>query len=200
MENRFWDLVRVIATLLVIILAVISFALYQKAQTAITEMAAKQEEEKKRTVEILTKWVFSVSEKISRTECREIVMGVMMAEDPLLMLAIIELESKKFMPGALSSEGAIGWCQVMYEDRSGKDIHGKALIKAGIIKEKRDLWDIDKNIKAGAFIFEGYLKQTNGDVTKALDRYLGKKDGAYTLRILTTYANLSILVAKEKKV
>ena len=147
----------------------------------------------------LTKWVYENSTLISRATCQEIVRAVMKTKYPTLMLAIIELESKKFTPGALSSKGAIGWCQVMFEDRAGKDIHGKELFKAGIIKEKRDLWDITPNIKSGEFILDQKLVKGKGDVTKALEGYLGEADGKYVLRILSTYANLNMLILRKEE-
>jgi hypothetical protein len=137
---------------------------------------------------MLTKWVYDNSTRISRATCKEIVCEVMKTKYPVFMLSIVELESVKFTPGSLSSAGAIGWCQIMYE------AHGAELMRAGIIKEKRDLWDTGPNIRAGAFIFEKYLNKNKGDVAKTLENYLGKKDGAYLLRILSTHANLSILV------
>ena len=137
---------------------------------------------------ILTKWVYDNSSRISITTAKEIVSEVTKTKYPLLMLSIIEVESVKFTPGALSQKvGAIGWCQVNYA------AHGPDLIKAGIIKEKRDLWDVAPNIRAGAFIFDQKLKRSNGDVNAALEGYLGGVDGAYTKRIMSTLSNLYIL-------
>jgi len=147
----------------------------------------------KRMEVCLIKWIYDNSERISRATCEEIAQKVMETKYPLLILAIIEVESMKFTPGALSPKiGAIGWCQVRYE------VHSASLIKAGIIKEKRDLWDIGSNIKAGAFIFEMYLRQNKGDISKTLESYLGGKDGAYLLRVLINHANLSVLVSQQE--
>jgi len=143
----------------------------------------------KATEERLTQWVYDNSELISRAQCAEIVREAMKAKYPLLMLSIIELESKRFTPGALSPRvKAMGWCQINYGE------HGKELIEAGIIIEKRDLWNTGMNIRAGDFILKQKFAKSGGNVPRALEGYLGGRDGAYVLRILSNYANLSVLV------
>ena len=146
---------------------------------------------------VLIKWVYDKSSRISLTSAKIISKEVMKTDKPLLLLALIEMESQ-FVPSAFSSKEAIGLTQVMFEDSKGKDIHGKALIKSGIIKEKRDLFDITPSIQAGNLILDGYLIQSKGDVPKALERYLGGKDGAYLIRILSNLANLYVLTSKTE--
>ncbi|OGM08243.1 hypothetical protein A2Z67_00900 [Candidatus Woesebacteria bacterium RBG_13_36_22] len=136
----------------------------------------------------LTKWVFEHSTQISINTSRAIVTEVMKTNKPLLMLALIEVESN-FVPSAISNKGAIGLTQVMF------DIHKPALLKAEIIKERRDLFDIGPSIHAGYLILEGYLLQNKGNVPKALENYLGGRDGAYVNRILTNLANLYVTVS-----
>jgi soluble lytic murein transglycosylase len=92
-----------------------------------------------------------------------------------------------FTPTALSNKGAMGLTQVMPK------YHRKNLIKAGIITTDRDLFNIGASIKAGDMILSEHLAQTNNDVTKALDKYLGGKDGVYVKRIQANLANLYIL-------
>lgn len=135
------------------------------------------------TEKILTKWVFEKSDRISFQIAQTIVREAMKTDKPLLMLALIEVESN-FVPSAVSSKGAMGLTQVM------PFVHSKVLIEAKIIKEKRDLFDIGPSIQAGNVILSDYLRQSNGDVPKALERYLGGKDGAYVHRILANLANL----------
>ena len=145
---------------------------------------------------VLVEWVYQHSTLISRSTCQEIVRETLKTKYPLLLLSIIELESKQFTPGAISTKGCIGWCQINYY------VHEKELIQAGIIKEKRDLWDVSPNVKAGDFILKTKFQKSGGDVTRALAGYLGEKDGEYVRKILTTFANLSILVTtagKEKE-
>ena len=142
----------------------------------------------------LSKWIYSHSERISKNTCEEIAREVAKTTQPALLLSLIELESIKFTPGALSAKGAIGWCQVMFDEK-GKDVHGQELIKAGIIKEKRDLWDTACNIKAGAFILDMKLKKSKGNIQETLIAYNGGRDAntpAYLLRVLSNFAELSV--------
>ena len=138
------------------------------------------------TEELLTKWVYSKSIKISVGTARQIVKEAMKTDKPLLTLALISIESE-FCPSATSSAGAIGLSQIMY------NYHGKALIEAKIIKEKRDLYNVADSIKAGSFILNGFLKQTNGDLSKALEKYLGGANTWYVNRILANLGSLYIL-------
>lgn len=135
----------------------------------------------------LVQWVYDHSTKISRAQCQEIVREAMKYRYPELLLAIIELESVKFSPGSLSSVGAIGWCQINAKE------HAAELIKAGIIKEVRDLWDTGPNIRAGAYILDQKLKHTKS-VADALNAYRGGRNDIYVLRILSNHADLSIPV------
>lgn len=135
---------------------------------------------------ILTKWVFEKSTKISMQTAETIVKEAMKVEKPLLMLALIEVESS-FVPTSLSNKGAFGLTQVMPK------VHGKMLKEAKIIKDDRDLFDIQPSIQAGNLILNGYLKDSKGDISKALERYLGGKDGAYLHKILVNLASLYIL-------
>lgn len=135
---------------------------------------------------ILVKWVYDNSKNISMGTSQSIVKEAMKTNKPLLILALTEVESN-FVPTAVSSKGAVGLTQVMY------DIHKQDLSKLGIAKEKRDLFDVSPAIQAGNLILDSCLVQSKGDVTKALERYLGGQDGAYVKRILSHLANLYIL-------
>jgi hypothetical protein len=136
--------------------------------------------------DILTNWVLSRSDRISRSAAKEIVKESMWVDYPMLMLAIIEVESN-FVPTAISSKGAVGLTQIMPK------IHGPALIKSNIIKEHRDLFDIAISIRAGNIVLRDCLKQSKGNISNALEQYLGGKDGAYVKAILTNLATLYIL-------
>lgn len=140
----------------------------------------------KQTEETLTLWVYNHSVRISKPSANLIVKESLKTSKPLLVLALIDAESE-FTPTAFSKKEAIGLTQVMF------DIHGKELFKAAIIKERRDLFDIIPSIQAGEWVLNSCLTQTKGDVPKALERYLGGKDGAYLQRILTNLANLYVL-------
>ena len=140
----------------------------------------------------LTQWVYDHSTRISRAQCQEIVREAMKYRYPELLLAIMELESIKFNPGAMSTtkDGAplaLGWCQINIRE------HTSELIKAGIIKEVRDLWDTGPNIRAGAYILDQKLKLSKGDIAEALSAYKsGSRDTTYLLRILSNHANLTV--------
>lgn len=135
---------------------------------------------------LLVEWVYSHSSRISKDTCKIIVDECMKTNKPLLMLALIQVESE-FSPTVISDRGAIGLCQVMFPS------HEKALISAGIIKEKRDLFDIPCSIKAGNFIITGMLKSSSGDIVKALNLYLGGYNVTYQHRILANLGTLYIL-------
>jgi soluble lytic murein transglycosylase-like protein len=143
------------------------------------------------TEDILTKWVYFKSEKISMDVSRLIAKEAIKTERPLLILAMISMESE-FVPSATSSKRAVGLMQIMWEP------HKKVLIEAGIAKERRDLYDICPSIRAGNFILNGFLSQSNGNVQKALELYLGGKDQAYTRRILGNLADLYILTGEKQ--
>ncbi len=136
---------------------------------------------------ILAGWIYSKSEKISIDTARLIVKEALKTERPLLILAMISAESE-FVPSATSPKGAIGLMQIIWH------FHGKTLIDAKLAKEKRDLYDISVAIQSGNFLMNGFLKQENGDLEKALHRYLGGKDGYYVKRILLNLGNLYLLV------
>jgi len=146
-----------------------------------------KDKSKRETYEkVLTKWIYEHSNRISIGMAGEIARETVKTDKPLLVLALIEVESN-FIPSATSNKGAIGLTQVMF------DVHGKMLIKNGVIKEKRDLYDIAPSIHAGSLVLDSCLVQSKGDVSKALEYYLGGKDGAYLLRILSNLANLYML-------
>jgi len=136
--------------------------------------------------DVLTKWVYEHSKQISLTTSREIAKEAMKTNKPLLMLALIEVESN-FVPTAVSNKGAIGLTQVM------PVYHEKSITAKGIIKERRDLFDVVPSIQAGNFVLDSCLTQSKGDVSKALESYLGGQDKWYVNRILSNLANLYML-------
>lgn len=135
----------------------------------------------------LTRWVYQNSERISIHSAETIVRESMKTNKPLLLLALINAETN-FVPTAVSSKGAVGLTQVMF------NVHGKLLIERGIIKEKRDLFDLATSIRAGDVILSGYLQQSHGDVAKALERYLGQSNTYYSYKVLSNLANLYVMV------
>jgi hypothetical protein len=180
------------------ILLAITIGLWQTAERDVHARIERDLAFERAQLELkLSKWIYDRSERISRTTCEEIAREAMKTKNPALTVAIMEIESIKFTPGALSTirgaPGAMGWMQVRWE------VHSEALVKAGIAREKRDLWDTPINIRSGAFIFEDNLKASKGDVSKALSAYLGGQDGVYLLRILSNFASLSVKESQPKE-
>lgn len=139
---------------------------------------------------ILTGWIYNKSSRISRNTCKEIAVESVKTGKPLLILAVIQAESE-FVPSSVSNKGAMGLAQIM-------DVHVKDLIKAGIIHEKRDLFNIPQSIHACNFILDGFLKRTGGNVSKALELYLGARDGVYLHKTLSNLADLYVLTLEVK--
>jgi DNA-binding protein Fis len=110
---------------------------------------------------------------------------------PLIVLALIQRESG-FNPMAKSKAGAIGLMQVLPKYHQDK-LNGKPT---------EDLYHIAPNIRVGCAILSSYLKQSDGNMLKALHRYLSlnaRKEHlmAYQLDILHTM--LVSLMDREKR-
>ena len=103
----------------------------------------------------------------------------------------MEVESN-FVPSATSTKGALGLTQVM------PGVWEKDLIAKGIIKERRDLFDIGPSIAAGDYVLGVFIKESKGNVEKALEKYLGGRDGAYVKRIYANLANLYVIAGEIK--
>ena len=136
--------------------------------------------------ENLAQWVFSRSNKISMSMSRQIVAEAMKCDYPLLILSLIRAESE-FTPTAISSAQAWGLTQVRYS------VHGKALVKAGICTNARDLFDVDKSIRAGNLILMDLLNQAGGDPIQALERYVGGKQKGYVDQITRNHLALALI-------
>ncbi len=134
--------------------------------------------------EVIAFWIMNHSSRISDSTAQQIATEAFKYPHPILILSLIEAESE-FTPTAVSKMGAVGLGQVIY------NIHKKDLVTLGIHR-KRDLFDIDKNMKATSFILQMMLKKDNGDIVKALHSYLGEKGGKYINRIFSNYVHLSL--------
>ncbi len=95
-----------------------------------------------------------------------------------LIKAIIKVESSG-NPKAISSEGAWGLMQVRHA------VWGKELKKAGIIRHNQELFNPEKNIRAGEYILTKYYGQT-GCLTKTLKKYSGN-DKRYFEKVMAVY-------------
>ena len=149
-------------------------------------LSEKHSLNQERLTHALSDWVYANSDRISRDTSEKIVTECLKTDKPLLLLALIKTESE-FIPNAVSKQGAIGLTQVMFNH------HGKALINQGILKDKRELFDIATSIKAGNYIFSLMLKENGDDVIKAFNSYLGGTNETYLKRILTTLGTLYLL-------
>lgn len=158
----------------------------EEAKTKVEELQTHiaKPQPKDRRMEVATAWVIRHSERISEVAAKHIADEAFKYPNSILILSLIEAESE-FTPTAVSSAGAIGLGQIMY------NIHKKDLAELGITK-KRDLFDPEKNVRATAFVLKMMLDRGGGDVTKALHFYLGGKDGKYVSRIFLNYVQLSM--------
>lgn len=102
-------------------------------------------------------------------ERKQIQANKVLFENPIderLIKAIIQVESSG-NPKTISKKGACGLMQVRYA------IWHIELRKMGIIRTKQCLFNPEKNMKAGKYILTKYLKETDGNLEKALVKYSG---------------------------
>lgn len=187
MRNIKWELISF--ALISIMIVGIGFAYnYERGNQA--RMDRDQRVQQARLETKLSKWIYDHSTRISTKTCIEIAREIAKTNKPNLILAIITVESEN-VPSAVSNKGAKGLGQIMFKS------HSDVLIKGGIVKEERDLFDIIPNIRATDYVISACLKQSQNDVSKALTGYLGGQDGWYVKRILEHNANLDILVSQK---
>ncbi len=136
----------------------------------------------------LAKWVYKHS-RISKGMAEQIVDGACRTKYPLLLLALMKTESH-FIPTAVSEMGAMGLGQVMY-------YHEKKLIKAGILDEMRDIFEIPIGIKATEFMWTFKLNKAKGNIVAALTYYYGERNEEYINGILGDYYTLRNLCSGE---
>lgn len=86
--------------------------------------------------------------------------------DDDLVNAIIQVESSG-NPKAISNKGAYGLMQIRWS------IWKDELKKAGIVKEKRDLFNPRINIEAGKYILAHYMDKHDNNLKAALNSYSG---------------------------
>ena len=100
------------------------------------------------------------AERILRAVHCESSKHVMLRDRPQLVLAVIDVESA-FDPFAVSSAGAVGLMQVM------------PFWPGQLGLSKRDLLDVELNVRMGTSILAYYLERERGDYRRALGRYNG---------------------------
>jgi soluble lytic murein transglycosylase-like protein len=100
------------------------------------------------------------AERILRAVSCEANKHTMLRDRPQLVLAVIDVESA-FDPFAVSYAGAIGLMQVM------------PFWPTELGLTKKDLIDVELNIRMGTSILAYYLERERGDYRRALGRYNG---------------------------
>ena len=143
-------------------------------------------------IDKLSTWVYRHSNRISFREARTIVeKTIKISNNPILLLAIM-CEESHFNPKAISKSGAIGLGQIL-----PNKYQLNLLKKNEIIKDKRDLFDIETNIRATEFIFSLKLKKANGNIQKALKYYLGGNSEKYVNDILKNIGEMFCFITKK---
>ena len=129
----------------------------------------------------LTKRIIEVNKKLDRNTARRIARALMSASEeynvPLPILISVCWQESHFNPKVYSKSGCIGLMQVNYS------VWKKELN----LKSKKELWDIETNIKAGAYILSTYYRKER-NWKDALVRYYGISDFAekvYKKQVLT---------------
>jgi soluble lytic murein transglycosylase-like protein len=107
-----------------------------------------------------------------------------------LILAICLVESN-FNPHVESGKGAVGLMGIM------PGVWLEELEAHGIVSGKEDLFTISKNIDAGAFVLERYLKKTD-NLKNALSRYAGG-DPSYAARVLRMQNKITLARRSEQQ-
>lgn len=196
MRRKILKVIGLWLVLLIVAVGIVQLAQYiQEIKNAhVRQNQLKAQQKAENLEKVLTKWVYTHSDKISEKTSRLIVQSAMKTDKPLLILAVIAVESE-FAPTAVGRDTkygkAKGLTQVMWK------LWGEPLKKANIAKEERDLFDIDVSIKAGNFVLDDCFRQGGDDISKVLQCYLGGMEGWYKNRITENLANL-YLITRER--
>lgn len=136
----------------------------------------------------LIKWVYDTSTCVSWHTAGQIVDAARQSSHSLFLLSLIAAESHpKFNPYSLSSKGAIGLGQIM-------PVYVKELVAQKLIINKRQLYDIEANIRATEYIFLKEYVKSGYDLRKALKRYLSVDNYDYYSEIMNNYFYLQSLL------
>ena len=106
-----------------------------------------------------------------------------------MLIAVIQVESG-FDIYATSSKGAKGLGQIT------TSIWAEELVKAKVWDKKTDVYDYRKNIAGTNYILDKYMEKFGG-WKECLNRYVGGDD-SYVLKVLSNYAELTLLISKEE--
>ena len=76
--------------------------------------------------------------------------------------------------------------------------HSKTLLRRKIVSCREDMFDADKGVHAGVFVFAGYVHRA-GSVRKSLKGYLGKASKRYTNMFFQRVSKFNNIKEKLKK-
>jgi len=134
----------------------------------------------------IAQYVISASgERLSDAMAAELIDSAFNTKFPLLILAIAKVESN-YNTMARSSVGASGMFQIRYS------VWGRKLEQAGIINNKRDLYDYRKAVRACEFILSELYNKT-GNLNTALKKYVGSTKTSYARKVLSSLGELYII-------
>lgn len=157
-----------------------------------TDFAISDLRHKMQTRYKIEKGLSIYNDKLTPSQLSELSSAIMKASErfnlpPDLVTGIVITETRG-KPNQRSYAGAYGPMQVMYK------IHGKTLTKFGVHKAE-DLYNPEKGIMSGAWIFKGYLERSKNNVRRALARYYGADSSAYyngTIRRASVVRNVKV--------
>ena len=138
----------------------------------------------------LVNWIYKNSFRCSYQQAERYATIILKQPYPLLVASIIKQESN-FDTTATNKVGktlVIGLMQIYLTQN-----HIAQLEKAGIIKNIRDLYNPETNIKAGVFILKDIIKISKGDLSKSLVMYCGGSK-EYSRKVLENLGQLSLEV------
>ena len=136
----------------------------------------------------LAQWIYDRSQRISKRTARDIVDEVFKYKHPVFLLAIMGPETGgTYLPTSKGPTGDYGLGQVVPAQ------HKELMAKLGV-KDARDLYDIDTNIKAMSIIFEEMLARAKGDPVQTMKFYVGAHKTKYQADLFVNFASMMLLM------
>ena len=105
--------------------------------------------------------------------------------------AMADLESH-CTPHCVGRKGPVGPYQVHWPS------HSKKLIRKKIVDNRNDMFDADKGVHAGLYVFANYINYS-GSIQKSLRHYLGRSSKRYTKMFYKRVNNFKNVRSKLKK-
>ena len=136
----------------------------------------------------LTENIYTASSRAPYSMCSNVVTESMNTDYPLFVLA---LGSRSGYIQGWSSEHAIGLCAIPVG-------YIEQLINAGIIGDKKDLYDYKINIKAAEYVWKELWDASGGDINASLENYLFKDDPGSLKLILDRYWKFIFIIEHNK--